>query len=172
MSCFFEEWISMHYIFSFICLIFIVFVSFPTRAEPQKPVFTAEDMRTTLMGADSAVLGLPQYLLWRQVNPNHVVLDVRSPERYAEKHIKGAINIPVTELTEKTLAEKIPDVKTPIAIMCDFSLIPSRMVPMTLQAYPVLKAAGYTKIYRLELWPGKTEEEIEAAVGFEGVVKP
>lgn len=154
-----------------ICLIYIIFFSIPTRAEPQKPVFTAEDMRKSLIGADSVVLGLTQFLLLQQTNPDHVVLDVRSAERYAEKHIKGAINIPVTELTEKTLAEKIPDVNTPIAIMCDFSLIPSRMVPMTLQAYPVLKAAGYEKIYRLQLWRGETPEPFERLIAFEGTAE-
>lgn len=148
-------------------LLFMIFFDSIGFAQPDKPVYTGQYMQSALEDADQALLDLDAFLALRRQVPEMVLLDVRSEERYAEKHIKGAINIPLTELTEETLAEKIPDASTPVAVMCDFSLMPTRLVPMTLQAYPVLKAAGYSKIYRLELWPGKSEGDIEAAIEFD-----
>ncbi|MDE1151857.1 MAG: rhodanese-like domain-containing protein [Micavibrio sp.] len=81
-----------------------------------------------------------------------VVLDLRSPAHYAARHLKGAVNAPLTDLTETTLPTLVPDKDTPVVLTCDYSFMPTRMVPMTLQAYPVLKAAGYKTIYRLNLW--------------------
>ncbi len=159
-----------------ILLISIIYIPMPTRAdglavESGQPL-TVKEVQESLNDAGKRELDL-QGLLDLQNGGEVVVLDVRSPQRYAAHHMKGAINIPLTELTEKTLAEAIPDKKTPVAVMCDFSLMPTRMVAMTIQAYPVLKAAGYDKIYRLNLWQSKSEarvltmEEIEQKLPFE-----
>jgi len=108
-----------------------------------------------------------------------VVLDLRSPQSYAARHLKGAVSAPLTDLTEKTLPALAPDKEVPVVLTCDYSFMPTRMVPMTLQAYPVLKAAGYKTIYRLNLWKGAdnaamlTDKAQEAQLPFEGTdVKP
>ena len=68
----------------------------------------------------------------------------------------------------------LPDKSRPVALLCDYSFFPTRKIPMTLQAYPVLKAAGYKRIYELRFWgtkdhPGMTKrDEIDKALGFEG----
>ena len=41
-------------------------------------------------------------------DPGFVLLDVRSPERFAEGHVEGAINIPHGRLTERNLAPYSP----------------------------------------------------------------
>jgi rhodanese-related sulfurtransferase len=41
--------------------------------------------------------------------PGFVLLDVRSPERFAEGHVPGAINLPRGRLTERNLAPYPPD---------------------------------------------------------------
>lgn len=37
---------------------------------------------------------------------NYIIVDVRTPEEYAEKHIKGAINIPYDTIDENTNLDK------------------------------------------------------------------
>lgn len=87
-----------------------------------------------------------------QKQPNTVVIDVRSKDSFDYEHIKGSINAPLTDLTEKTLPTLAPDTAAPVVLVCHDSFGPSRMISATMQAYPVLKAAGYTQIYRLNLW--------------------
>lgn len=102
------------------------------------------------------------------------VLDVRSAESYARRHLAGSVNAPLTDLTEKNLPALAPDKDAPLVLVCDFSFFPTRMVSMTLQAYPVLKSQGYKNIYRLNLWQGKngggmvSQEDQEKALAFEG----
>ncbi len=101
-----------------------------------------------------------------------VVLDVRSKEQFSARHLKKSVNLPLTELTEHTLPAVAPDKNVPIVLVCDDSFSPKRMFSMTLQAYPVLKANGYSTIYRLSLWSNKGQsvspEEQEQVLEFEG----
>jgi Rhodanese-like domain len=101
-----------------------------------------------------------------------VIIDVRAEGSFAARHLAGSVNAPLTGLTEKTLPAIAPDKEAPVVLVCDYSFFPVRMLAMTLQAYPVLKANGYTKIYRLNLWQGKdgisSEEEQEKTFAFEG----
>ena len=108
-----------------------------------------------------------------------VVLDVRSKESFARRHLKGSVNAPLTDLTEKNLPILVPDKNTPVVLTCDYSFMPTRMVAMTMQAYPVLKSNGYTKIYRLNLWDDRAAGKMlepadqEKLLAFEGTdVKP
>lgn len=102
-----------------------------------------------------------------------VVIDVRSKASFDYEHIKGSINAPLTDLTEKTLPTLAPDTSAPVVLVCHDSFGPSRMVSATMQAYPVLKAAGYTQIYRLNLWQGsdhtmRSPDDIAKQVTLEG----
>jgi len=54
-----------------------------------------------------------------QADPNTVLLDARSRDRFASRHVKGAINLPYSEFTEKNLREIIPDVNTRVIIYCN-----------------------------------------------------
>ncbi len=103
-----------------------------------------------------------------------VVLDVRSKESFAYRHLKGSVNAPLTDLTEKNLPQLAPDKSAPVVLACDYSFMPTRMVAMTIQAYPVLKASGYQHIYRLNLWKGAANSQMlmdaaqEKELSFEG----
>lgn len=48
--------------------------------------------------------------------PGAVLLDVRTPEEYAEKHIEGSINIPLKELAASL--DRLPDKDAPIFVHC------------------------------------------------------
>lgn len=103
-----------------------------------------------------------------------VVLDVRSRESFARRHLKGSLNAPLTDLTENNLPQLAPDREAPVVLVCDYSFQPVRMISMTMQAYPVLKASGYNNIYRLNLWHDKdggemrSDEAQEKLLEFEG----
>lgn len=103
-----------------------------------------------------------------------VVLDVRSKEKYERRRLKGSLNAPLTDLTEKNLPQLAPDKETPVVLVCDYSFQPVRMIAMTLQAYPVLKANGYKNIHRLNLWHDRNgggmrdEKAQEKLLEFEG----
>lgn len=101
-----------------------------------------------------------------------VIIDVRDKESFERRHLAGSVNAPLTGLTEKNLPEIAPDKDAPVVLVCDYTFFPVRMLAMTLQAYPVLKTNGYTKIYRLNLWQGQggipSQEEQEKTFAFEG----
>lgn len=54
-----------------------------------------------------------------QEEPNTVLLDTRSANRYASRHLKGAISLPFTDFTQANLGRLIPDVHTRILIYCN-----------------------------------------------------
>lgn len=49
-------------------------------------------------------------------NPDLVLIDVRQPDDYAEAHIEGAINIPITELTDHL--DLLPNQDADIVVYC------------------------------------------------------
>jgi rhodanese-related sulfurtransferase len=171
-----------------ILLILFVFAGFATKAEesqqPATPssaqkskVLTVEDFKADLP-TTAEELHLKGFRDLIKQGPV-VVLDVRSKESFAKRHLKYSVNAPLTDLTEKTLPRLAPDKNTPVVLACDYSFMPVRMLAMTIQAYPVLKANGYTKIYRLNLWSNPDGGDMvdyaaqEQALPFEGTeVKP
>lgn len=66
-----------------------------------------------------------------------VIIDVRSPEEYAQGHIPGAINIPVEEI--EAVTSKVPDKSTALYTYC---LRGSR----SRNAVKALKSMGYTQV--------------------------
>ena len=52
-------------------------------------------------------------------DPDTIVLDARSSDRYQQMHIEGAKSLSFTDFTEETLAEVIPSKDTRILIYCN-----------------------------------------------------
>lgn len=144
---------------------------------PDQRVITLDKFKEALPET-SEELDLPAFLALKEKGAV-AVLDVRSKDSYDRRHLTGSVNAPLTDLTEKNLPALVPDKDAPVVLVCDFSFFPTRMLSMTLQAYPVLKSQGYKNIYRLNLWQGKngsamvSQEAQEKALAFEGSeVKP
>ena len=81
----------------------------------------------------------------------YVILDVRTPEEYAEKHIPGAINIPNETIGTAEIPE-LPDKDQLILVYC-------RSGNRSKQASEKLAALGYTNIAEfggINDWPGET----------------
>ncbi|MDY4542819.1 MAG: rhodanese-like domain-containing protein [Candidatus Ventricola sp.] len=81
----------------------------------------------------------------------YIVLDVRTPEEYAGRHIPGAINVP-NETIGSTAPEQLPDREQLILIYC-------RSGNRSKQAADKLVALGYTNIVEfggISSWSGET----------------
>ena len=81
----------------------------------------------------------------------YILLDVRTPEEFAEKHIPGAINIPNETISAEEIPQ-LPDKDQLILVYC-------RSGNRSKQASAKLAALGYTNIVEfggINSWPGET----------------
>ena len=81
----------------------------------------------------------------------YIILDVRTPEEFAERHIPGAINIPNETISTEEIPE-LPDKEQLIMVYC-------RSGNRSKQASEKLATLGYTNIVEfggINDWPGKT----------------
>ena len=102
---------------------------------------------------------------YRQVSPEeaiammedetgYLILDVRTPEEYAQKHIPGAVNVPNEAIGTGEIPE-LPQKDQLILVYC-------RSGNRSKQASEKLAALGYTNIVEfggINDWPGETVTE-------------
>ena len=84
----------------------------------------------------------------------YIILDVRTPEEFAERHIPGAINIP-NETIGTTEISELPNKDQLILVYC-------RSGNRSKQSSEKLAALGYTNIVEfggINDWPGETVTE-------------
>ena len=85
---------------------------------------------------------------------DYIILDVRTPEEFAEKHIPNAINVPNETIGENEIPE-LPRKDQMILVYC-------RSGNRSKQASEKLVKLGYTNIYEfggINDWTGKTVGE-------------
>lgn len=85
---------------------------------------------------------------------DYIILDVRRPDEFAEKHIPGAINIP-NEIIGTEEIKELPNKKQLILVYC-------RSGNRSKQASEKLVKIGYTNIVEfggIIDWPGETVSE-------------
>jgi hypothetical protein len=121
-----------------------------------------------------------------QKEPNTIVLDTRSANRYAARHLKGAISLPFTDFTQANLARLIPDANTRVLIYCNNNFMGDQVnfatktaapsaannhTPVTLAlnipTYINLYGYGYKNIYELDELVNMTDGRVQ----FEGVAR-
>lgn len=89
--------------------------------------------------------------------PETLILDARSPDKYALVHVAGAENLSLTDFTAEELAKRIPDPTTRILIYCNNNFenepiaFASKMAPTSLNLYTFnsLYHYGYRNVYEL-----------------------
>jgi phage shock protein E len=89
--------------------------------------------------------------------PNTVVLDARSREKYDELHVKGAISLPFPDIAIRSLEAAIPDKATRILIYCNNNFagaeapFPAKIAraSLNLSTYIALYSYGYRNVYEL-----------------------
>jgi len=87
-----------------------------------------------------------------QEESDYLIVDVRRPDEFAEKHIKGAINVPNETITDEA-PEALPDKDRLLLIYC-------RSGNRSKEASQKLADMGYTKVYEfggINTWEGETE---------------
>jgi hypothetical protein len=78
-----------------------------------------------------------------------LILDARSADAYAAGHIKGAVNLPFTDFTAKSLAETIGDKDRPILIYCNNNFsnneppVVTKQVQLALNIQTFINLVGY-----------------------------
>ena len=106
-----------------------------------------KSMRYTQISMEEAVAMMAK-------EENYIILDVRTVEEFAEKHIPNAINIP-NEIIGSEEIEELPDKNQLILVYC-------RSGNRSKQASEKLAALGYTNIYEfggINDWTGETVSE-------------
>lgn len=82
-----------------------------------------------------------------------VILDVREQDEYDEKHIPGAVLLPVGTIDGETAAAAIPEKDTVVLVYC-------RSGNRSKTASTALAGLGYTQVYEfggINDWPYETE---------------
>ena len=96
-------------------------------------------------------IGMDEAIAMMEEENDYIILDVRTPEEFAEKHIPGAINIP----NETIGTEDIPELANKEQLI----MVYCRSGNRSKQASEKLAALGYTNIVEfggINDWPGKT----------------
>ena|SRR2546428_470648 len=89
--------------------------------------------------------------------PNTIILDARSREKFDELHIRGAINLSFPDIAIESLRQTIPDRNTRILIYCNnnflnaTSAFPSKLprASLNLSTFIALYSYGYRNVYEL-----------------------
>ena len=89
--------------------------------------------------------------------PGTVILDARSADKFALRHIRGAVSLPFTDFTAESLAKVIPAKDTRVLIYCNNNFLgaprslasKSPVASLNISTYIALATYGYTNIYEL-----------------------
>ena len=96
-------------------------------------------------------ISMDEAITMMETESNYIILDVRTPEEFAEKHIPHAINIPNETIGTAEIPE-LPDKGRLILVYC-------RSGNRSKQASEKLVRLGYTNIVEfggINDWPGET----------------
>ena len=96
-------------------------------------------------------IGMDEAVSMMERERGYLILDVRTPEEFADKHIPGAINLP-NETIGTSVLDALPDKDQLILVYC-------RSGNRSKQASETLVALGYTNVVEfggIIDWPGET----------------
>ena len=102
-------------------------------------------------GASYRQISMDEAIAMMQEENDYIILDVRTPEEFADKHIPDAINIPNENIGTEEIPE-LPDKAQLILVYC-------RSGNRSKQASEKLARLGYTNIVEfggINDWPGET----------------
>jgi phage shock protein E len=99
----------------------------------------------------------PEEFTAKMREPGVVVLDARSADKFALRHVRGAVNLPFTDFTAETLARVIPAKDTPVLIYCNNNFrgdpvaLATKAAPASLNISTQIALAtyGYTNVHEL-----------------------
>ena len=96
-------------------------------------------------------ISMDEAITMMEEESGYIILDVRTPEEFADKHIPGAVNIPNETIAAEEIPE-LPDKDQLILVYC-------RSGNRSKQASEKLADMGYTNMVEfggINSWPGET----------------
>mgnify|MGYP005612704555 FL=1 len=96
-------------------------------------------------------ISMDEAITMMEEESGYIILDVRTPEEFADKHIPGAVNIPNETIGTEEIPE-LPDKDQLILVYC-------RSGNRSKQASEKLADMGYTNVVEfggINSWPGET----------------
>lgn len=99
-------------------------------------------------------IGMEEAVVMMEEESGYIILDVRTPEEFGEKHIPGAVNIPNETIGTEEIPD-LPDKEQLILVYC-------RSRNRSKQASEKLADLGYTNIVEfggINDWEGETTSE-------------
>ena len=96
-------------------------------------------------------ISMDEAITMMEEESGYIILDVRTPEEFADKHSPGAVNIPNETIAAEEIPE-LPDKDQLILVYC-------RSGNRSKQASEKLAALGYTNVVEfggINSWPGET----------------
>lgn len=136
-------------------LVFLTSVMAATSAAPAQPMNPQIDYR----GFEELTQSIGPYrqsrlLSWSKFGEaasrrSTLILDARSADAYQAGHIKGAVNLPLTDFTAQSLARTIGNAKRPILIYCNNNFsnnvqpVPMKLVQLALNIQTFINLVGY-----------------------------
>ena len=130
-----------------------------SRAVPANPTIDADghlrDMKAALELRSTRRVTEEDFLRMSR-EPGTIVLDARSARRFAELHVKGAVNLNFADFTADSLAAAIPDRSTRILIYCNNNFFNADPFPkkslsasLNVPTFTTLYSYGYHNVYEL-----------------------
>ena len=131
--------------------------------DPPTGVNPAIDMQRYLLVASEAAASRETHRLSEQPfikmsrTPGVIILDARSPQKYDELHVKGAINLSFPDIAIDSLERILPDKGVRILIYCNNNFLnapsafPTKLpsASLNLSTYIALYDYGYRNVYEL-----------------------
>ena len=153
----------MNYKSLLLATLFSTFTAIVSPQEIQPIANPAIDMPAYLQVAQEAALHRETHRLTEaqfiamSLEPNTIILDARSAEKYAELHIKKAVNLSFPDITVDSLAQLFPDKNVRILIYCNnnFANAPKAFptkradASLNISTYISLYSYGYKNVYEL-----------------------
>ena len=99
-------------------------------------------------------ISMDEAVIMMEEETDYIIVDVRRPDEFADKHIPNAINVPNETIGEDEIPE-LPNKDQIILVYC-------RSGNRSKQASKKLAALGYTKVYEfggINDWKGETVGE-------------
>lgn len=109
---------------------------------------------TAEMNNSYTQISMDEAVVMMEEETDYIILDVRTPEEFAEKHIPNAINVPNETIGSEEIAE-LPRKDQMILVYC-------RSGNRSKQAAKKMVALGYSNVYEfggINDWKGETVTE-------------
>lgn len=141
-------------------LLFLLSASLLSAAEPPNPIIDYDGFVALTKDVaelrESSRISEEQFLKFA-AEPDTVILDTRSREKFEKLHIKGAVHLNFSDFGEESLGKLIPKKTTRVLIYCNNNFLGepelffSKGAPLALNipTFINLRGYGYTNVFEL-----------------------